>query len=170
MLDDPNVDFCVQTCHIDSQHLGIHCLGPHMSTTDERWYELRNAIYLMNLPLAADLLRQQPTLLKLSNALGETVLHFLAVENHAEGVAWLHSQGSPIDTKNKFGIPVLFEVASLQNKELFTWFVKKGADLRATNSEGQDIVEHLLEFDDDAMAEWVRAVFEEVTTPAVTQG
>jgi ankyrin repeat protein len=135
-----------------------------MSTTDERWYELRNAIYLMNLPLAADLVRREPTLLKLSNALGETVLHFLAVENHAEGVAWLHSQGSPINTKNKFGIPVLFEVASLQNKELFTWLVEKGADIRATNSEGQDIVEHLLEFDDNDMAAWVRAVINEVAS------
>jgi ankyrin repeat protein len=138
-----------------------------MSTTDERWYELRNAIYLMNLPLAADLLRREPTLLKLSNAIGETVLHFLAVENHTEGVAWLHRQGSPIDTKNKFGIPVLFEVASLQNKELFKWFVEKGADIQATNSEGQDIVEHLLEFDDAEMAIWVRTMMDEVATTVI---
>jgi ankyrin repeat protein len=135
-----------------------------MSTTDERWYELRNAIYRMNLQLAADLLRREPSLLKLSNAIGETVLHFLAVENHTEGVAWLHHQGSPIDTKNKFGIPVLFEVASLQNKKLFKWLVEKGADIQATNSEGQDIVEHLLEFDDTEMADWVRTVMDEVAT------
>jgi ankyrin repeat protein len=139
-----------------------------MSPTDERWYELRNAIYRMNLQLAADMLHREPSLLKLSNAIGETVLHFLAVENHTEGVAWLHHQGSPIDTKNKFGIPVLFEVASLQNKELFKWFVEKGADIQATNSEGQDIVEHLLEFDDTEMADWVRTVMDEVAPSATS--
>jgi ankyrin repeat protein len=139
-----------------------------MNTTDERWYELRNAIYVMNLPHAAELVRREPTLLTLSNAIGETVLHFLAVENHAEGVAWLHTQGASIDTKNKFGIPVLFEVASLQNKELFTWFVEKGADIQATNSEGQDIVEHLLEFDDDEMVDWVRAVMDERATTMIS--
>lgn len=154
----------VQTCHIDSPNLDIHSVGPLMKTTDELWYELRDALYLMNLPLATNLLRREPSLLRLSNAIGETVLHFLAVENHTEGVAWLHHQGSPIDTKNKFGIPVLFEVASRKNKELFKWFVEKGADIRTTNSEGQHIVEHLLELADAEMANWVRTLVDEAAT------
>ena len=127
-----------------------------MSTIDDRWYELRNAVYAKDFPVATDLLRQQASLLHLSNSLGETVLHFLAVENDAEGVAWLHSRGADIDTKNKFGTPVLFEVASLEYKELFRWFVEQGADTRATDEEGQDIVLHLLEYDHEEMAEWVR--------------
>jgi ankyrin repeat protein len=127
-----------------------------MSTTDAAWYEFRNAVHARDFALAAELLRNQPSLLHLANSLGETVLHFLAVENDQEGVSWLHARGADLDTKNAFGIPVLFEVASLEYKDLFRWFVAQGANVRATDSEDQDLVLHLLEHERNEMAQWVR--------------
>ncbi|SUS05873.1 conserved hypothetical protein [uncultured Defluviicoccus sp.] len=90
------------------------------------------------------------------NGIGETVLHFLAVEDDEAGVAWLRARGADINTKNEFGTPVLFEVASLGYKNLFTWMVEAGADARAQDAEGQDLVEHLLDYDKEEMAKWVR--------------
>ena len=128
----------------------------HMNTTDAVWYEFRNAVYAHDFALAEQLLRDQPSLLHLTNGLGETVLHFLAVENDQEGVSWLHAKGADLDTKNSFGTPALFEVASLEYKELFKWFVARGANVRATDAEDQDLVLHLLEYEHNEMAEWVR--------------
>ena len=103
-----------------------------------------------------ELLAESPALLHMMNSIGETVLHFLAVENDLDGVSWLHARGADLNTKNVFGDPVLFEVASLGHKELFNWFRENGADLRATDNEGNDIVLYLLEHDRNEMAEWVR--------------
>ena len=80
----------------------------------------------------------------------------MAVENDQDGVAWLHARGADLDTKNAFGEPVLFEIASLGYKDLFNWFKDNGVNLRATDNDGNDIVVHLLEYDCAEMAEWVR--------------
>lgn len=127
-----------------------------MSDTDPAWYEFRNAIYAQQIPIAEEMLRVRPALLHLVNGLGETVLHFLAVENDATGVSWLHARGADLNTKNTFGTPVLFEVASLGYKDLFKWFLEKGANARATDRDGQDVVLHLLECENEEMADWVR--------------
>lgn len=127
-----------------------------MSNTDPIWYEFRNAIYSQNFALANEMLKQKQALLHMVNDLGETVLHFLAVEDDKEGVAWLYSRGADVNTKNMFGTPVLFEVAQLGYKELFNWLIEKGADVHATDNDGHDVVLHLLEYDHKEMAEWVR--------------
>ena len=127
-----------------------------MATVDPDWYVLRNAVIAGQHSQAAALLAARPELIHLANGIGETVLHFLAVENHQEGVAWLHAHGADIDTKNEFGTPVLFEVASLEYKSLFKWFVSAGADVLANDRHNQDLVEHLLEYDKMEMADWVR--------------
>ncbi|GAA0766514.1 ankyrin repeat domain-containing protein [Ideonella azotifigens] len=127
-----------------------------MSDTPQSWYALRDALYAGDFDAAAHLLDMQPALLHHTDGIGETVLHFLAVENALDGVVWLHARGADLDTKNKFGTPALFEVASLEYKDLFDWFLANGADVKALDAEGQDIVQHLLEFDRQDMAEWVR--------------
>jgi ankyrin repeat protein len=126
-----------------------------MNDTDPAWYEFRNAIYTKQLSQAEEMLRARPELLHLVNGIGETVFHFLAVENDTDGLSWLHSRGADINTKNAFGTPVLFEVASLKYKDLFKWFMEKGANVRALDQEGQDIILYLLEYDNEEMAEWV---------------
>jgi ankyrin repeat protein len=72
----------------------------------------------------------------MTDSCGETALHFLAIENDLEGVAWLHRKGQPIDTVDGFGEPVIFAVAQLGYKELFTWFAHTGANLNARNADG----------------------------------
>lgn len=116
-----------------------------MSDTERRWYELRNAVLARDFRAAEGLLRKDPGLLALRNSIGETVLHYLAVENAAEGVAWLHDKGADLDTKNEFGTPALFEVAQLGYEELFAWFVAHGANLRAVDDYGQGLVAFLAE-------------------------
>jgi hypothetical protein len=125
--------------------------------TDDLWYALRNAIYAGDFAAAEDLLSQNPSLPTLRNGIGETVLHFLAVENRSEGVAWLHSRGFSLNEKNRFGTPMIFEVACLEYRDLFIWFVEQGADLTATDGEGDNIVGHLRESGKENMAEFVIA-------------
>ena len=71
-------------------------------------------------------------------------------------MAWLHSKGADINTRNEFGDPVIFEVASLGYKELFAWFIKSGANLKALNNSNQNIDTYLLEMDNPEMAKWIR--------------
>lgn len=123
-----------------------------MSDTERRWYKLRNAVLAHDFRAAEGLLRKDPGLIELRNAIGETVLHYLAVENAAEGVAWLHRKGADLDTKSKFGTPVLFEVAQLGYKELFAWFVEQGANIHAVDEYDQDLITFLTEFHQADMA------------------
>jgi ankyrin repeat protein len=114
-------------------------------STDPRWYELRDAVRRREYDVAERLLADRPDLLDARSGLGETVLHYLAVENVREGVAWLHARGASLNTKNKFGTPVLFEVARLRHTDLFDWFAAHGADLNAVDADGHDLVAHLNE-------------------------
>lgn len=127
-----------------------------MDEVDPRWYEFRDAVYERRFDDAESMLRETPALLLLTSGLGETALHYLAVEDDLEGVSWLRAKGADLDTKNIFGTPVLFEVAQLEYKKLYGWFVRNGADVRAHDQDGRDIVEHLLQFDVPEMVEWVR--------------
>ena len=86
------------------------------------WYELRDAMAARDFATAAMFIQSHPNLTATLNGIGETVLHFLAVENDAAGVAWLHNQGADINCQNDFGIPTWFEVAQLGYRNLFLWF------------------------------------------------
>jgi ankyrin repeat protein len=125
-------------------------------SSDKSWYALRNAVYSHDFDSASTILGQDPAMLSSTNSIGETVLHFVAVENDIEGVAWLYSKGADINTRNKFGDPVIFEVASLGYKELFAWFIKSGANLHVLNGNDQNIDAYLLEYDHPEMAKWIR--------------
>jgi ankyrin repeat protein len=103
-----------------------------------------------------DIISDHPAILTFRNGIGETVLHFLAVENDLEGVAWLHDRGSSLDTKNEFGTPVLFEVAQLGYEKLVLWFIEHGANIRAIDSSNQGIVEYLQEFQEHERVAFVR--------------
>ena len=81
--------------------------------TSPKWYELRDLVAGKKFEGAAVLLAREPSLRSAVNGLGETVLHYQAVENDEEGVAWLSSQGFDINIRNELGTPVVFEVAQL---------------------------------------------------------
>jgi ankyrin repeat protein len=112
----------------------------------KEWYELRTLVAERKFEEATALLTLMPSLGSAVNGLGETVLHYLAVENDLEGVSWLSSHGFDLNTRNAFGTPVAFEVAQLDYKELFDWFVSNGADVKCRDGEGQSIREYVLGF------------------------
>ena len=120
------------------------------------WYEFVNAVYAKDYELAERLLSATPQLLTLCSGIGETALHYLAVEDNIEGVSWLHSKGATINTYNKFGTPAVFEVAQLGYKELLEWFVKNGADIHGVDKYGEGLASHLLKYKQIEMREHVR--------------
>ena len=67
------------------------------TTMRPSWYELRDAIAGRDFATAAATIQIDPALIKTTNGIGETALHFLAVENDAMGVAWLDEQGADIN-------------------------------------------------------------------------
>jgi ankyrin repeat protein len=127
-----------------------------VSDTDLRWYALRDAVRSRDYGAAQILLAADKALVHLRNRTGETVLHWLAVENEQECVAWLHGRGANIDTKNNFGTPAIFEVAQLGYRDLLKRFADAGADLEAVDQYGQGLVEYLEDAGRTEMAEFVR--------------
>ena len=67
------------------------------TTMRPSWYELRDAIAGRDFATAAATIQIDPALIKTTHGIGETALHFLAVENDAMGVAWLDEQGADIN-------------------------------------------------------------------------
>ena len=78
---------------------------------------------------ARALLRREPGLISARTGLGETPLHYLAVENQLEAVKLLYALGADIDTLNEFGNSALAEAASLGYVELVAWMIAQGASL-----------------------------------------
>jgi ankyrin repeat protein len=120
--------------------------------TSSKWYELRDLVAGKKFEEAAALLAREPSLRSAVNGLGETVLHYQAVENDEEGVSWLSSQGFDINTRNEFGTPVVFEVAQLDYRDLLHWFISRGADLKCRDGEGKNIKEYVLAFEHEDIA------------------
>jgi ankyrin repeat protein len=130
-----------------------------MSKTSSEWRQLRDAICQGEFSAAAALLHTHPHLLDERNGIGETVLHFLAVEDHLPGVAWLHAQGASVKTSNEFGTPILFEVALLGYRDLFLWLVQHGADLKQLNQSGDSLQDYLAEYQCVKMLKFINEHF-----------
>lgn len=96
-------------------------------------------MYCRDFEHAEALLASHPSLFDLRNSIGETVLHFLAVENELEAVAWLFARGFSLKTQNTFGTPMVFEVAGGGHRELLLWLARHGADLSAVDRKNQTL-------------------------------
>ena len=125
------------------------------TTTRSSWYELRDAIADRDFISAASFIQTDPALITKTNGIGETVLHFLAVENDALGVAWLHDHGADLNCENDFGIAAWFEAAQLGYRELLLWFVQAGVNLNATDRAAQGILTFLTAMGESEMVEFV---------------
>jgi ankyrin repeat protein len=69
--------------------------------------------------------------------LGETLLHYLAVEGFADGVRLLALHGASLDAKNKFGETALIDVALQGNLEMVELLLECGANpLIQSDSDG----------------------------------
>lgn len=123
-----------------------------------KWYELRELLLKNNYDGASKLLSTLPDLVNARNSIGETVLHYLAVENKIDNVSWLHNKGASLNVINKFGVPVVFEVAQLGYKSFLTWFYENGADFKTTSDDGLNIYQHLEQYGRDDMVEFVRSL------------
>jgi ankyrin repeat protein len=122
------------------------------------WNELRALVAERKFEEASALIGREPSLRFAVNGLGETVLHYLAVENDQEGVAWLFSQGFDINTRNEFGTPVVFEVAQLDYRDLLRWFISNGADLKCQDRGGKNIKEYVLMYEHEDIAKHLESL------------
>ena len=92
------------------------------------FYELRNAVF-SDQDAAEKLVEENPAIVHARNSIGETALHYLAVENYITGVDWLVRHGGDINTKNDFEATPLMESASLGYIELCQYLLAHGADV-----------------------------------------
>jgi ankyrin repeat protein len=81
------------------------------------------------------LLRSAPHLLGARTGLGETPLHYLAVENHLRAVALLVEAGAEVNTLNSCRGTPLSEAASLGYDELVAYLLSHGARLHIPGQE-----------------------------------
>ena len=79
--------------------------------------------------LMRGLLRQSPELLEARTSLGETALHYLAVENQLRAVKLLAEAGAQVNTLSSVGGTPLSEAASLGYVELVEYLLSQGARL-----------------------------------------
>lgn len=76
-----------------------------------------------------ELISNEPQLIAERTGLGETPLHYLAVENQVEAVRLLAEKGASVNTVNKCGGTPLSEAASLGYEELVSFLLESGAQL-----------------------------------------
>ncbi|MCC6361681.1 MAG: ankyrin repeat domain-containing protein [Phycisphaerales bacterium] len=80
---------------------------------------------------ARSLLAAHPDLRERRRRLGETALHFLAIEGFLEGVRFCCENGFDVDATNKFGDTPLVDVATLGALEMASLLLDHGADPNA---------------------------------------
>lgn len=106
---------------------------------DPRFYAFRDTVRT-NLPAAAEMLAADPEVIRLRNSIGETAMHYLAVENCPQEVAWLIARGAEVDTQNQFQQTPLMEVAALGMLNMCRILVSRGADYRYVNARGESVL------------------------------
>jgi hypothetical protein len=121
---------------------------------DDVWYRLRDLVWSKRFDDAHKILLFIPEIVDHRNGIGETVLHYLAVEDDAEGVEWLYENGFSADVSNKFGEHVIFEVAQLEYKNLFRWFISVGVKF-----DRYDMFEYLKEYGKQDMIDFIMEEF-----------
>jgi ankyrin repeat protein len=89
-------------------------------------YRLINACFA-SLDDAASLLSAEPALLCARTGLGETALHYLAVEDQLPSVKWLIEQGAEVNVVNRVGTTPLSDAASLGYLQMVSFLLSHGA-------------------------------------------
>ncbi len=99
-------------------------------------YRLIHSCFV-DLSEAARLLDVEPTLLHERTGLGETPLHFLAVEDQAAAVRFLHERGAEIDPRNDFGATPFFDALGLGNETTAAYLFHAGANCHCKDHSGE---------------------------------
>jgi ankyrin repeat protein len=77
--------------------------------------------------LARKLVKDHPEVLGLRNRLGETALHYLAVENYADAVQLLIDLGADANVRNTFDASALEEAIHVEAQETVEVLRRAGA-------------------------------------------
>ena len=107
--------------------------SPHHATAaTAKWHPLYVKLmeFAISKPkLAKKLVAEHPEVLTLRNSIGETALHYLAVENYAEAVQLLIELGASVRTGNDFGRSALAEAIQVGAAETVAVLRRAGAIL-----------------------------------------
>lgn len=106
-----------------------------------KFYNIRNA-FLTDLEAASAAVAADPGLLNARSGIGETVLHWLAVENVIPAVQALIARGADTNPKNDFGATPLMEAAMLGLADMCKLLLAHGADVRYVNPRGESPLFH----------------------------
>jgi len=87
----------------------------------------RRVFAVSNPKRARKLVKDHPEVLNLRIGIGETALHYLAVENCAEAVQLLVDLGADVNVKNEFGKSALEEAVQVEAKETIEVLRRAGA-------------------------------------------
>jgi hypothetical protein len=93
---------------------------------------------------AAALLDAEPFLIDARTGIGETLLHYLAVEDHFEGVRFLHQRGASLDVTNAFEETPLKEALSLGNAVVAGYLLDHQADVHRVDTTGESTLHGVL--------------------------
>ena len=108
-------------------------------TVDPRFHAFREAV-ASDPQVAAEMLARDSVVLRLRNELGETAMHFFAVEDSAREVIWLIEHGSEVDSQNRFKQTPLMEVAGMGRLEMCQLLVSLGASFGYISSLGESVL------------------------------
>ena len=86
---------------------------------------------------ARQMFERHPDLLNARWILGETALHFLAVEDYVDGARFLARCGAAIDATNDFGDTALIDIAALGNDAVAEVLLVRGESQRGVGSSRQ---------------------------------
>ncbi|MBE7498668.1 MAG: ankyrin repeat domain-containing protein [Verrucomicrobiaceae bacterium] len=103
---------------------------------DPRFYEIRN-VFLENMDEALARVRGDRSLLDVRSGLGETLLHWSAIEYREDIVKALLDLGASVDPTNHFGSTPFAEAAQLRNENMCRLLLKHGAAIDPVNQNGE---------------------------------
>lgn len=92
---------------------------------------------MTSLEAAEELLKAEPSLISERTGLGETPLHYLAVEDQLEAVRFLHERGASVEIVNEFGESALKEAILLGYLELARYLLQNGANIHTVDQRGE---------------------------------
>jgi len=103
---------------------------------DPRFYELRNAL-LEDADAAFAQIRSDRSLLDVRSGLGETLMHWFAVEYREDIVRELLKLGSKVDPTNHFGSTPFADIIGLKNQSMCRLLLEHGAAIDPLNQLGE---------------------------------
>jgi len=101
-----------------------------------RFYEIRDAI-LENATRAFERIRADRALLDARSGLGETLMHWFAVEYREDIVRALLALGAAVDPRNHFGSTPFAEASQLENQSMCRLLLEHGAQVDTIDQNGE---------------------------------